>query len=53
LNLELIGEQVSYLRLNELMVLSEEQTPANDHTLAEQDLHHQRFLQVWTEPVLV
>jgi hypothetical protein len=43
LNLELIGERVSYLRLNELTVLNGEQTPANDHTLAEQDLHHQKY----------
>jgi hypothetical protein len=44
LNLGLIDGQVSYLRLNELMVLSEEQTPANDHTLAELDLHHLKYL---------
>jgi hypothetical protein len=48
LSLELIDGQVFYLRLNELVVQNGEQTPISGHTLAGQDLHHQRFLQVWT-----
>jgi hypothetical protein len=48
LSLVLIDGQVFYLRLNELVVQNGEQTPISGHTLAGQDLHYQRFLQVWT-----